>query len=243
WRFSSSVDSRSASIIRLRAPGIDRINSSSLDWSALACRFWLVWITNTIQKVMMVVVVLITSCHVSLKRNIGPVSAQTAISRMDRASAHGVPSASVRASEISMNRSTSRRSSSLPLLWLDGRLDLALLRVAMLPPTGPMIPEAGILPPLGEATRVPICQELPQPRVVLVGKLEGHAPLNGRRVGDAAPKEPEPVVAEEHGERSFAGSTRRQRQVPRHAVCLLSAARRRQHRGGSGIDRSGQVPG
>src|SRR3982750_2453682 len=55
-----------------------RIISSSLAWMAALSRFWVLWIRNTIRKVMMVVEVLITNCQVSEKPNSGPLAAQAA---------------------------------------------------------------------------------------------------------------------------------------------------------------------
>ena len=43
---------------------------------ATASRFWVFWIKNTMRKVTMVVPVLMTSCHVSEKWKMGPVTAQ-----------------------------------------------------------------------------------------------------------------------------------------------------------------------
>jgi hypothetical protein len=56
-----------------------RISSSSLTWIAALSRFWEFWIRNTIRKVMMVVPVLMTNCHVSENPNNGPVTAQIMI--------------------------------------------------------------------------------------------------------------------------------------------------------------------
>ena len=48
-----------------------------LDLDRLGSRFCVFWIRNTIRNVTIVVPVLMTSCHVSLKPNSGPVTAQT----------------------------------------------------------------------------------------------------------------------------------------------------------------------
>ena len=45
---------------------VAKISSSSLSWRASVSRFWVFWIRKTIRNVMIVVPVLITSCHVSL---------------------------------------------------------------------------------------------------------------------------------------------------------------------------------
>jgi hypothetical protein len=62
--------------------------SSSFPWVAALSRFWVFWIRNTIRNVAIVVLVLITCCHVSLKPNTGPMTAQatstsTAIPNVD----------------------------------------------------------------------------------------------------------------------------------------------------------------
>ena len=174
----------------------------------------------------MVVAVLITSCHVSLNLKSGPVKAQTTISRIEAASAHGVPSASVTPSETSRNRSTRLRSlSSLRALRLDRPLDRSVLRVAMLPPCGPMPPaSAG-----RRATRHCISRADPAPprmasEVFLGGYVEGHAPLHRGPVGDAPTEKAEPVVRQEHREAGIAGTAWRQGEVPGDAVCLPSTA-------------------
>ena len=87
------------------APSSERMISSSLRWSAFALRFWLFWMTKTIQNVTTVVPVLITSCHVSEKWNKGPVSAQTATTRTEAISAQTLPSASLIESAARLNRS------------------------------------------------------------------------------------------------------------------------------------------
>ena len=46
-----------------------RINSSNFNWIAALARFWLFWMGKTMRNVMIVVAVLMTSCHVSLKWN------------------------------------------------------------------------------------------------------------------------------------------------------------------------------
>jgi hypothetical protein len=50
------------------------------------------WIRKTIRKVTIVVPVLMTSCHVSENRKIGPVTAQTTMTVMARRNAHFDPS-------------------------------------------------------------------------------------------------------------------------------------------------------
>src|SRR5689334_16405139 len=61
--------------------------------------FWERWIRNTIRKVTMVVPVLITSCHVSEKWKIGPVTIQTRITSTASPNAHELPDQSVTARE------------------------------------------------------------------------------------------------------------------------------------------------
>src|SRR5690242_15129216 len=61
--------------------------------------FWERWIRNTIRNVTMVVPVLITSCHVSEKWKIGPVTSQTTITITASANAHELPDQSVTARE------------------------------------------------------------------------------------------------------------------------------------------------
>src|SRR5690349_12398117 len=58
---------------------------------ASVSRFCVFWIRNTIRNVTMVVPVLITSCQVSLKWKIGPITAQATITAAAAANAHGVP--------------------------------------------------------------------------------------------------------------------------------------------------------
>jgi hypothetical protein len=53
--------------------------------------FWVFWIRNTIRKVMIVVPVLITSCQVSLKPKIGPVTIHTMITESARKNVLGLP--------------------------------------------------------------------------------------------------------------------------------------------------------
>jgi hypothetical protein len=50
-------------------------SSSSYTWSAILSRFWVAWMRKTTRKVTMVLPVLISSCHVSLKPNSGRVIA------------------------------------------------------------------------------------------------------------------------------------------------------------------------
>src|SRR4051812_17592502 len=68
-----------------------RISSESFSCSAIVSRFWVFWIRNTIRNVMMVVEVLITSCQVSLKPNIGPLRAQTSTSAIATKNETGLP--------------------------------------------------------------------------------------------------------------------------------------------------------
>src|SRR5439155_19326741 len=75
---------------------------------ALASRFWVFWIKNTIRNVTMVVPVLITSCQVSEYPNIGPVTAQTAMMSNARMNAHGLPTAAEAAAENFRNTSCIR---------------------------------------------------------------------------------------------------------------------------------------
>src|SRR4051812_24651666 len=56
-----------------------RISSSSFRLIARASRFWVFWIRKTIRKVTIVVPVFITSCQVSEKWKIGPVTAHVTI--------------------------------------------------------------------------------------------------------------------------------------------------------------------
>src|SRR6187200_2067787 len=73
--------------------------------------------TKTMRKVTIVVPVLMTSCHVSLKWKIGPVMAHTITTRTASTSAHGVPTACVTRSDAARNRSDIEgRSSSRCLL-------------------------------------------------------------------------------------------------------------------------------
>ena len=58
---------------------------------AFASRFCEAWITNTIRKVTMVVVVLMTSCHVSEKPKSGPVTAHRTSSEAAATRANGEP--------------------------------------------------------------------------------------------------------------------------------------------------------
>jgi hypothetical protein len=81
----------SKSSIRLRAPCVARINSSNLSCNASVSRFCVFWIRNTIKNVTIVVPVLITSCHVSLYPNIGPVAAQMRTVTKAIANAIGLP--------------------------------------------------------------------------------------------------------------------------------------------------------
>src|SRR5215831_15980391 len=86
---SSEASSRAAKVFR--ASWVLRMSSSSLRWSAVASRFCVAWMRNTIRKVTTVVPVLITSCHESLKWNSGPVTAQAATTSTASANASGVP--------------------------------------------------------------------------------------------------------------------------------------------------------
>ena len=72
-------------------PSTARINSSSLMCIAAVSRFCVFWIRNTMRNVMIVVPVLITSCHVSLKPNMGPVTAQTTMIVTAVTKANGCP--------------------------------------------------------------------------------------------------------------------------------------------------------
>ncbi len=60
-------------IIEFRASPIVRMISSSFKCIAWASRFWVFWSKKTIRKVMIVVLVLMTSCQVSENLKIGPV--------------------------------------------------------------------------------------------------------------------------------------------------------------------------
>ena len=101
-RSSSSISASVASsspIRRFLALGCARISSSILRCSAVDSRFWLVWMANTIRKVTMVVPVLMTSCHVSLKPKSGPVTNHTTTIASAATIAQGVPTARVIASD------------------------------------------------------------------------------------------------------------------------------------------------
>ena len=93
-----------------RAFSTARMSSSSFSCVAFDARFALFWITNTIQNVTTVVVVLMNSCHVSEKWKIGPVSAQTTTSPTLATSACIEPRAIVIASAPALNRSRTRGS-------------------------------------------------------------------------------------------------------------------------------------
>src|SRR3989442_6057369 len=67
------------------------MSSSSLICSASESRFWVFWIRNTIRNVTIVVLVLMTSCQVSLKWKIGPVTAHTAMTAPASTNAEGWP--------------------------------------------------------------------------------------------------------------------------------------------------------
>ncbi|MND05398.1 hypothetical protein D3C83_261670 [compost metagenome] len=58
---------------------------------AAVSRFCVFWITNTIRKVTMVVVVLMTSCQVSLKPKIGPDTPHIKMRRTAAMKAMGRP--------------------------------------------------------------------------------------------------------------------------------------------------------
>src|SRR5213595_438761 len=61
----------------LRAAPVARISSSSLSCMALASRFCVFWIRNTISAGMIEQITLIVSCQVSEKRKAGPSSSHT----------------------------------------------------------------------------------------------------------------------------------------------------------------------
>src|SRR6266550_5464865 len=90
-----------------RALSIARMISSSFNWVALVDRLALFWITNTIQNVTTVVVVLMNSCHVSEKLKIGPVSAQTTTRTIEAASTSSEPRLMVSRSARWLKRSRS----------------------------------------------------------------------------------------------------------------------------------------
>src|SRR5690349_9500003 len=102
----------------LRASAKARISSSSFSCVAFEDLLALFWITNTIQKVTTVVVVLMNSCHVSENRNSGPVRAQMTTSRTDPASAGNEPSAIVTESAIALNRSPRVLGDGVPVVLL-----------------------------------------------------------------------------------------------------------------------------
>jgi hypothetical protein len=76
---------------RFSASLMTRISSDSLSCTAMVSRFWVFWIRKTIRKVTMVVEVLMTSCHVSLKPNSGPVAAQITTSATAIRNVSGLP--------------------------------------------------------------------------------------------------------------------------------------------------------
>src|SRR5262245_26870418 len=76
---------------RLLAPGMAATISFSFSWIASESLFWARWIRKTIRKVTTVVPVLITSCHVSEKRKIGPVTSQTMMMLTAIANAQELP--------------------------------------------------------------------------------------------------------------------------------------------------------
>src|SRR5688500_15491337 len=65
--------------------------SSSFTCIACASRFCVFWMRNTMRNVTIVVPVLMTSCHVSLKPNIGPVTLHTTTVPSASEKAAGVP--------------------------------------------------------------------------------------------------------------------------------------------------------
>ncbi|SIT45417.1 exported hypothetical protein [Paraburkholderia piptadeniae] len=88
---SSFSFSSSRSSSALCAPSSARISSSSLICIAAVSRFCVFWIRKTIRKVTIVVDVLITSCQVSLKWNIGPLTAHTMTSATAITNVAGFP--------------------------------------------------------------------------------------------------------------------------------------------------------
>src|SRR4029450_13437199 len=70
-----------------------RMSSSNFNCTAVLSRFWVFWIRNTIRKVTIVVLVLMTSCQVSLNPNNGPVTAQPTMTIAARRNASGWPMA------------------------------------------------------------------------------------------------------------------------------------------------------
>src|SRR3989442_1054262 len=76
---------------RFRAFPIAWISSSSLSCVAFASRFWVFWIRNTMRKVTIVVPVLITSCQVSEKPKIGPVTSHTRMTSTATVNAQAEP--------------------------------------------------------------------------------------------------------------------------------------------------------
>ena len=67
------------------------IRSSSFAWMATESRFCVFWMRKTMMKVTIVVVVLITNCHVSLNLNTGPVMAHPRMRATAAMNAHGLP--------------------------------------------------------------------------------------------------------------------------------------------------------
>jgi len=68
-----------------------RISSPSFTWIASESRFCVLWMRNTLRKVMIVVPVLTTSCQVSLKPKSGPVIAHATRIATAAANATGRP--------------------------------------------------------------------------------------------------------------------------------------------------------
>src|SRR5437016_188509 len=70
-------------------------SSLSLRWMACASLFWARWMRNTIRKVTMVVLVLMTSCQVSEKAKKGPLTSQMMIESTASPNAAELPDQSV----------------------------------------------------------------------------------------------------------------------------------------------------
>src|SRR3954453_16593189 len=85
---------------RLLAPCIAATSSFSFKWSASESLFCVRWMRNTIRNVMIVVPVLMTSCHVSEKPNSGPSAAQIKMQRQDATKVNGLPVALATLSDI-----------------------------------------------------------------------------------------------------------------------------------------------
>ena len=85
---------------RLLAPSTAATSSLSFRWTACESLFCDRWIRKTIRNVTMVVPVLMTSCQVSEKPKIGPVTAQTRTTPSASPNAHELPAHAVTRPDI-----------------------------------------------------------------------------------------------------------------------------------------------